>query len=98
MAPFKDSYNLIAEKLELSLIWPHQLNRPMSIGSFPSMQGTLINIADTTMRAQAVKYFFLPLIISMGQAGQPKAKLEVIAAAYTLHKLKIFEALNPMTP
>ncbi len=97
LAPFKDSHIIIAEKLELSLVWPHQLNRPMSIGSFPSIQGAIINIAETTMRSQGTKYFFLPLIISIGQAGQPKAKLEVIAAVYHLHKIKIFEALNPIS-
>ncbi|MFX1299030.1 MAG: Ig-like domain-containing protein, partial [Promethearchaeota archaeon] len=94
VTPFKTSYDLIAEILELSLIWPHQLNRPMSMDKISSLEASLIQISDTIMKSQATSYFFLPMVISVGQASQPKKKLEVIANIYNLHKLNIFNPIN----
>jgi hypothetical protein len=95
VGPFKTSGQLIADKLELSLLWPHQLYRPARTVKLSSMDEALIQIADTIMKSQVVNYFFLPLVISMGQAGMAKSKLEVIAAVYTLRQRTIFRATNP---
>ncbi len=95
VGPFKTSGQLIADKLELSLLWPHQLYRPAPTVKLSSMDEALIQIADTIMKSQVVNYFFLPLVISMGQAGMAKSKLEVIAAVYTLRQRTILRATNP---
>ncbi|NVM53064.1 MAG: hypothetical protein HWN66_05130 [Candidatus Helarchaeota archaeon] len=95
ITPFKTSYQFIAEKLELSLIWPHQLRRPGPTENFTSLEFSLIQIADTIMKSQAMDYFFLPLVISMGQAGLPGSKLEVIATVYNLRQRKFYAPLDP---
>ncbi|MHA1265236.1 MAG: hypothetical protein ACTSRS_08400 [Candidatus Helarchaeota archaeon] len=97
LQPFKTSYAFICEKLKLTLLWPHTLNRPMTLDKFSSLHASVIRIADTVMKSQVQNYFFLPLIISIHQAGQPKNKLEAFAAVYQLHKLDIFHPVNPET-
>ncbi len=94
VTPFKDSAQFIADKLELSLIWPHQLYRPGAGVKLSSMNESLIQIADTIMKSQAIDYFFLPLVISMAQAAMNKSKLEIIAAVYDLRKRTIFRPIT----
>ncbi len=95
ITPFKTSYQFIAEKLEISLIWPHKLHHPGPTEKISSLEFSLIQIADTIMKSQVMEYFFLPLVISMGQAGLPQSKLEVIATVYYLRQRNSFVPFNP---
>ena len=95
VTPFKDSYHFIATSLEITLIWPHQLRKPAPSEKLNSLEESAIKIADTIMKSQAANYFFLPLVISMGQAGAPQAKLEIIATAYKLRYRNIFNPVDP---
>jgi hypothetical protein len=93
--PFKTSGQLIAKKLELSLIWPHQLRKPAPSEKLSDLEESVIRIADTVMKSQAAKYFFLPMVISVGQAGAPQSKLDIIAAVYNLRYRDIFNPVDP---
>jgi len=93
--PFKTSDQFISKKLEISLVWPHQLRKPAPSEKLTSLEESIIKIADTIMKSQATNYFFLPMVISMGQAGAPQAKLEIIATVYNLRYRDIFNPVNP---
>ena len=95
VAPFKTSAQFIAKKLEISLVWPHQMRKPTSTEKLTSLEESVIKIADTIMKSQAANYFFLPLVISMGQAGAPQSKQEIIAAVYNLRYRNIFIPVDP---
>ncbi|HUY00280.1 MAG TPA: hypothetical protein VMV49_12035 [Candidatus Deferrimicrobium sp.] len=95
VTPFRTSYTIIAEKLEISLLWPHQIQRYSPTEKFTSLEDSMIQIADTIMKSQATEYFFLPLLLSMATAGRPQMRLEVIATIYNLRRRRTFIPINP---
>jgi len=95
VAPFKTSGQLIAKRLEISLNWPHKLRKPAPSEKLTNLEESMIKIADTIMKSQATKYFFLPMVISVAQAGAPQSKLDIIAAIYNLRYCDVFNPVDP---
>jgi len=97
LAPFDNSAQFITQKLEMSLIWPHKIRKPGPMEKFTALEQSVMKIADTIMKSQAMDYVFLPMVISVGQAGAPKSKLEIFATVYNLRFRDIFIPLDPNT-
>ncbi|TFG04677.1 MAG: hypothetical protein EU536_04100 [Promethearchaeota archaeon] len=92
---FQASGPIIEEKLELSLLWPHEIRRPAPSEKLSSTELAVLQIADTMMNSLAMKHIFLPTIISVGQAGTSQSALEIAATVYSLRQRRIFNPIDP---
>lgn len=93
--PFNTSAQFFGKKLELDLLWPHELNKLDLSKKYSDLEVSLINIAEIFMRTQGKNYVFLPMIISVAQAGTSKPELELIATIYKLRYRNIFIPFHP---
>jgi hypothetical protein len=71
------------------------MHEPDPSKKFTALEASVMRIANTLMKSQAIHTVSLPMIISMGQAGSPQSALEFIATVYNLRYRQIFIPVDP---
>ena len=65
--------------------------------TYTALEEAVIKIANILMESQGTNYVFLPMIISLGQAGGAHTELEIAATIYKLRYRTIFDPIDPIS-